>query len=228
LKRLDLDGRESGDEQVAAHGGCGEGEKLLPIGRGDLADSLRVVEKGFGGVHICEEPEAGWFQGFGALVEVVGVADLAGRDECKRAVDLGGDPGGVMASVQVVAVIELRKDLGVGGTGVEQVKVLRKLLLGFGKILLVVLKDVEVGGDLLIDVLAGFAGLAEMVEVLDGLFEAHGDDEAEDDGGDVDEEVAPGLGGVVGGMDVEHGGGLRDGFGRVGWGWHDCRCFARR
>ena len=32
-----------------------------------------------------------------------------------------------------------------------------------------------------------------------------GDEEAEDDGGDVDEEVAPGVGGVVGRVDVEHG-----------------------
>jgi hypothetical protein len=38
-----------------------------------------------------------------------------------------------------------------------------------------------------------------VVEVLDGLLEANGDEEAEDDGGDVDEEVAPRGGGVVGG-----------------------------
>jgi hypothetical protein len=31
------------------------------------------------------------------------------------------------------------------------------------------------------------------------LLEADGDDEAEDDGGDMDEEVSPGIGGVVGG-----------------------------
>ena len=57
----------------------------------------------------------------------------------------------------------------------------------------------------------GFAGLGDLmavVEVLDGLLEADGDEEADDDGGDVDEEVAPGAGGVVGGVDVEH----RNGF----------------
>jgi len=38
-----------------------------------------------------------------------------------------------------------------------------------------------------------------MMEVFDGLFETDGDEQAEDDGGDVDEEVAPGAGSVVGG-----------------------------
>jgi hypothetical protein len=54
----------------------------------------------------------------------------------------------------------------------------------------------------------GFAGLAEfvvLVNLLDELLESYGDDEADDDGGDVDEEVAPGVGGVVGWVDVEHG-----------------------
>ncbi len=40
---------------------------------------------------------------------------------------------------------------------------------------------------------------------FDRLFEADGDEQTEDDGGDVDKEVAPGAGGVVGGVDVEHG-----------------------
>ena len=43
-----------------------------------------------------------------------------------------------------------------------------------------------------------------MVDEFDGLFDSNGDDEAYDDGGDVDEEVAPGVGGVVGRVDVEH------------------------
>jgi hypothetical protein len=63
-----------------------------------------------------------------------------------------------------------------------------------------------------------------VVEVLDGLFEADGDEESEDDGGDVDEEVAPGAGGVVGWVDVEHGDGLRWSLWRLrdlglGWNW---------
>ncbi len=47
--------------------------------------------------------------------------------------------------------------------------------------------------------------LVAMVDELDGLLETDGDDEADDDGGDVDEEVFPGVGGFVGRVDVEHG-----------------------
>jgi hypothetical protein len=47
------------------------------------------------------------------------------------------------------------------------------------------------------------------LDVLHGLFEAYGDEEADDYGDDVDEEIAPGAGGVVRGVDVEHGGSSR-------------------
>jgi len=50
------------------------------------------------------------------------------------------------------------------------------------------------------DALSHVVELLAMMEVLDGLLEADGDDEAEDDGGDMDEEVSPGIGGVVGGV----------------------------
>jgi hypothetical protein len=43
-----------------------------------------------------------------------------------------------------------------------------------------------------------------MVEEFDGLFEADGDEQADDDGGDVEEEVARGVDGFVGWVDVEH------------------------
>ena len=64
------------------------------------------------------------------------------------------------------------------------------------------------------DALSHVVKLLPVVEVLDGLFEADGDEQAEDDGGDVDEEVAPGAGGVVGRVDVEHGCGFLLGAGR--------------
>ena len=69
------------------------------------------------------------------------------------------------------------------------------------------------------EALAQLAELMLTMEVLDCLLEAHRDEEAEDDGSDVDEEIAPGAGGVVGGVDVEHGCGFlgRGGFGRF-WG----------
>jgi len=44
-----------------------------------------------------------------------------------------------------------------------------------------------------------------MVEELDALLEADGDEQADADGGYVDEEVAPGVSGFVGWVDVEHG-----------------------
>ena len=52
--------------------------------------------------------------------------------------------------------------------------------------------------------LAGIPCLVLMVEVLDGLFEAYGNEEPEDNGRDVDEEVAPRVGGVMGGMYIQH------------------------
>src|SRR5258708_17070369 len=56
---------------------------------------------------------------------------------------------------------------------------------------------VEVKAGIGDEALAQLAELMLMMEVLDGLLEADGDEEAEDDGGDVDEEVTPGGGGVV-------------------------------
>ncbi len=61
-----------------------------------------------------------------------------------------------------------------------------------------------VGFALLLEGFAGLAQLVMLVDALDGLFEADGYEEAEDDGGDVDEEVAPCIGGVVRRVDVEH------------------------
>lgn len=77
-----------------------------------------------------------------------------------------------------------------------------------------ILLATEYPGDLLTDndVLAaleikGFAGLLDLLalmEVLDRLLDADGDEQAYDDGCDVNEEVAPGVGGMVRGVDVEH------------------------
>ena len=47
--------------------------------------------------------------------------------------------------------------------------------------------------------------LVAMVEGFDGLFKADGDEQAHADGGDVDEEIAPGVDGVMERVDVEHG-----------------------
>jgi hypothetical protein len=47
--------------------------------------------------------------------------------------------------------------------------------------------------------------LMEVMEVLDGLLEADGNEQAYRDGGDVDDEVFPGVFGLVWDVDIEHG-----------------------
>jgi hypothetical protein len=70
----------------------------------------------------------------------------------------------------------------------------------------VTVDDLEVLLGFVVQVFLELMALVAVMDRLDSLFKADGDEEAEDDGGDVDEEVAPGAGGVVGGVDVEHGG----------------------
>jgi hypothetical protein len=48
--------------------------------------------------------------------------------------------------------------------------------------------------------------LVAMMDELDGLFKGDGNEQADDDGGDVNEEVSPGVCGFVGRVDTEHGG----------------------
>ena len=43
-----------------------------------------------------------------------------------------------------------------------------------------------------------------MVEVLDRLFQPDGDEQADNDGRDVNEELFPAIGGVMGGVYIEH------------------------
>jgi hypothetical protein len=52
--------------------------------------------------------------------------------------------------------------------------------------------------------ITGFGYLMAMVEEFDGLLDADGDAKADDDGGDVDEEVSPRVGRMLGRVNVEH------------------------
>ena len=52
---------------------------------------------------------------------------------------------------------------------------------------------------------AEIATLVGAVDGFDGLLQADGDEQADGDGGDVNDEVAPSMGGVFGRVDVEHG-----------------------
>jgi hypothetical protein len=55
--------------------------------------------------------------------------------------------------------------------------------------------------------LEGFTGFGDqvaIVEVLDGLLDTHCDAQTDNDGGDVDKEVAPGVCSVMRWMNIQH------------------------
>ena len=54
------------------------------------------------------------------------------------------------------------------------------------------------------ELFAEAGSLVMAMEGFDGLLEGNGDEQADTDGGDMDEEVAPGVGGVFRGVDIEH------------------------
>ena len=89
----------------------------------------------------------------------------------------------------------------------EDTQVVVKVSHGHDVIDHVVVKAADVNLLLSFECLAGIGDLVAVVEVFDGLLEADGDQQADDDGGDVNEEVALGVGGVVWRVDVEHGAG---------------------
>jgi len=69
-------------------------------------------------------------------------------------------------------------------------------------------EELLVFGDLVMDVIAGFGSEVAVVDPFDGGLEAERDEKADGDGGDVEEEVAPAVDGLVGWVDVEDGGRL--------------------
>jgi hypothetical protein len=71
-----------------------------------------------------------------------------------------------------------------------------------------IMEDIDVLGAFFREELSGFADLRLMVQPLDRLLQADGDEQANHDCGDVDEEVFPAVDGFVGCVDVEHRGGL--------------------
>ena len=72
----------------------------------------------------------------------------------------------------------------------------------------VVLDDLYIGFTIVTQFFVQPMALMAVVQQLDGLLETDGDEQTEDDGGDVDEEFTPTGGGMVGGMNVEHGDGF--------------------
>ena len=80
----------------------------------------------------------------------------------------------------------------------------RRCTRGFGEDAEVHLVAVEVGPEFVAQVVFELVALVKVMEVFDGLFEADGDEEADGDGDDVDEEVGPGVVGLMWGVDVDH------------------------
>lgn len=85
-------------------------------------------------------------------------------------------------------------------------------LQAFGEVLFMRMQGVDiVSGDLCVvfdlfdEPLASVFPFMAMVEKLDGLLQTDGDEQADDDSGDVDEEVLPGVRGFVRRMNIEHG-----------------------
>jgi hypothetical protein len=66
----------------------------------------------------------------------------------------------------------------------------------------IVERDVDVAKAFGVEVGLKLVALMAVVEGLDGLLKGDGDEEADGDGGDVQEKVSPGVGGGVGWVDV--------------------------
>ena len=97
-----------------------------------------------------------------------------------------------------------------GGGRLESMDAGVEIAVASGRVLELRGHELEIALGLLMHLIFEVLALMVVVQGFDGLFEADGDEEADADGGDVDEEVAPGVDGFVGSVDVEHG--------RVLWG----------
>jgi hypothetical protein len=51
---------------------------------------------------------------------------------------------------------------------------------------------------------SGLGYLVMVMNALDSLFETYGNEQADDDSGDMDEKVSPGVNSVIGWMHIEH------------------------
>ncbi len=69
---------------------------------------------------------------------------------------------------------------------------------------LIVGDDAAIEEAFVVEGLLKVRALVAVVEELDGLLERKGEQKADRDGGDVNEELTPGVGGMRRGMDVDH------------------------
>jgi hypothetical protein len=112
-------------------------------------------------------------------------------------------------SIRRLAVDDVLRGKGRSGAVVAHGLDELGILLGIGLAALlgtanVVQRDVQVADAFGVEIRFELVKLMAVMDGLDGLLKADGDEQAEDDGGDMDKEVSPGAGSVVGGVDVEH------------------------
>jgi hypothetical protein len=103
---------------------------------------------------------------------------------------LGGVPDGVLPDQWTLSPLEIAGQSGLGYSRVlpnvlENGEVVLQLDKDFAPVAFVAGPRLFVGFALLLEGFAGLAQLVMPVDALDGLFEANGDEEADDDGGDV-------------------------------------------
>jgi hypothetical protein len=106
-----------------------------------------------------------------------------------------------------LVVVQVSRQIGLSDAGmmancIQHQKVIPKRSIHLQPVASVDFHATAIGIALAIERLTGFAQLIVLMDPLHGLLQADGDDETDDDGGDVDEEVFPGVGGFVGRVDV--------------------------
>jgi hypothetical protein len=133
--------------------------------------------------------------------------DFVRSKQGDEAVGLGGAPDGVIrkvvAAVRIMEGFSGRERLvlpnggfDLGDATIEPAGVIQLAVLSVGTV-------PQVFFGLGMERLAQFGALMAVMEGFNSLLEADGDEKADDDGGDVNEEVAPGMGGGVWRVNVE-------------------------
>ena len=201
--------------------GVAELDVLFEGGFDELDDLVEALGGEVGGVGVEEFEAAGVVDGVPVVERLLGHAGELSVEvligvgfgeghEMSDAVLFGGVPDGVVVEEGRLAPGEVAGEGGLGSAGMlanvlEDEEVIFEAGGGDEPVAFVGKEVGAVGFELAGEGLAGVAELVALVNVLDELLEADGDDEANDDGGDVDEEVAPGVDGFVRRVDVEHG-----------------------
>jgi hypothetical protein len=190
-------------------------------GFGELDDLIEALGAEVGGVGIEDIEAAGVVDGVPVIeillveagercVELLIGVGLGEGHLVSDAAFLGCVPNRVIVEEGRLVPDEVAGEGGFGRAGMlanvlEDEEVVLEASGGAKPVVLVCDEVVAIGFELAGEGFAGFAELVALVDVFDELLEADGDDEANDDGGDMDEEVFPGVGGVSGRVDVEHG-----------------------